>query len=108
MFRRVMTPIVLQMSIPQLLAQERVLNALPSRLRWVCTTRRDAKVLAEFRFPAPASLELDAQSRESKADVSAYVRNRLEKDASLASVLSSLAAKEVKFSFNESKGLDVV
>jgi hypothetical protein len=49
------------MNIPRLLSQERVLNAIPSWLRLICTTRRDAKVLAEFRFPAPGLLEINAQ-----------------------------------------------
>ena len=73
-----------QLTIPAMLSQERVLDAMPSWLRFICTTRRDAKVLHEFRSLLPVSLEIDAQSQQSKDDVSAYIQYRVNSDSAAA------------------------
>src|ERR1700722_1103383 len=96
------------MAIPHLVSQERVLNAIPPWLRLICTTRRDAKVLAEFRFPVPLLLEIDAQSSASKADVSAYIQQRIRTDSAIAAAVSSYAAQEFQQATNDSKALNVM
>src|SRR4051812_8060287 len=100
-----MVLIPVQLTIPRLLASERVLAKLPAWLKLVCTTRKDPLVLQEFSFPVPAVVEIDSHSSESEQDVLSYITQRVEHSATLKAALARFAAQELKAQTDNSTGL---